>query len=327
MTVGGVGLAVELGPNEELYTVGHTDAGNVFTVRRIDDQGATVSTSGAPAWEQYPGTVNQPTKDTTAPASTTVAFEPKIRTDVDGNCIYVIGGGGVAETFILQASDGTTLGSINGNAGPRPTCSAPPPTNPNYFDDSVDIPEKMFTAYDQASSSGINIEAWELVSKTLNNTTTTVTAATISFASSDNSVNDSANGLAGFTAGERLVVNGSTDNDKSHTIVTVAAGKLTLDEDVNTVVDEAAGATITLSTPARPRETRLVGISDTNIRVLTTFANAIGTGDGSGEGVLDDANATIITCSSVTAMPRTLLRDRRQIGGLHYAGSANWSHR
>lgn len=73
-----------------------------------------------------------------------------------------------------------------------------------------------------------------------------VTASTISFDASDNSINDSGSGLGGFTAGDTLSIDGSSSNDGSVVIDSVAAGKLVVSG--LTLTNEAAGSSITLST-------------------------------------------------------------------------------
>jgi uncharacterized membrane protein len=72
----------------------------------------------------------------------------------------------------------------------------------------------------------------------------TVTASTISFASADNSVNDSGSGFGSYTAGSWIEVSGTTSNDGVYKIVTAAAGKLTLSH--GTVTNESAGASMTV---------------------------------------------------------------------------------
>jgi len=63
---------------------------------------------------------------------------------------------------------------------------------------------------------------------------------TISYDATDDSINDSANGLGSFAAGDVIIVRGSTSNDDVYTVVTAAAGKLTVVENLTT---EAAGDT------------------------------------------------------------------------------------
>lgn len=64
---------------------------------------------------------------------------------------------------------------------------------------------------------------------------------TISFSTTDDSINDSGEGLGDFAAGDVIIVRGSTSNDGVYTVVTAAAAKLTVVEDLTT---EAAGDTI-----------------------------------------------------------------------------------
>ena len=64
--------------------------------------------------------------------------------------------------------------------------------------------------------------------------------ATISYDTTDDSINDSGSGLGNFGAGDVIIVRGSTSNDGVYTIVTAAAGKLTVVENLTT---EIAGDT------------------------------------------------------------------------------------
>ena len=69
------------------------------------------------------------------------------------------------------------------------------------------------------------------------------TASTLTFTASTDTIADSANGLANFKAGERIVVTGSGSNNTTHTVVTSSAAAITV---VSGVVDEAAGASVTI---------------------------------------------------------------------------------
>lgn len=77
----------------------------------------------------------------------------------------------------------------------------------------------------------------------------TITAATISSDATDESFNDSANGLAGFKVGTTIVTSGFVDAslNGTFTIATVAASgsKITVVEDLT--VTEAAGASVTIN--------------------------------------------------------------------------------
>jgi hypothetical protein len=70
---------------------------------------------------------------------------------------------------------------------------------------------------------------------------------TISFQASDNSINDSANGLAGFSVGDTIDVSGSGSNDGKGKAASVAAGKIVVDDASQTLLDEIAGASVTLT--------------------------------------------------------------------------------
>lgn len=75
-----------------------------------------------------------------------------------------------------------------------------------------------------------------------------LTATTLSFADSDNSVNDSGNGFvdAGFVAGQWFTASGTTSNNLLFKIVSVTAGKMVLSH--ATVTTESSGASMTLTT-------------------------------------------------------------------------------
>lgn len=76
-----------------------------------------------------------------------------------------------------------------------------------------------------------------------------ITAITIAFneTATPDTITDSGNGLviAGFKAGDIVTVSGSTSNDGDYTLVTVAAGTLTLGNGVLTL-DEVAGDNVTI---------------------------------------------------------------------------------
>lgn len=77
----------------------------------------------------------------------------------------------------------------------------------------------------------------------------TITAATLSAASSDNSFNDSGNGFvsAGFVAGQWIKVSGFTGNTANNgyfRVTSVAAGKLVVTG--GTLVDDSAGESVTI---------------------------------------------------------------------------------
>ncbi len=74
-----------------------------------------------------------------------------------------------------------------------------------------------------------------------------LTASTIAFADTNpDTITDSGSGLAGFAAGQVIEIAGSTSNDGTYTIATVAAGTLTLVAGDSLTV-EALGATVTIT--------------------------------------------------------------------------------
>lgn len=77
-----------------------------------------------------------------------------------------------------------------------------------------------------------------------------IKTATISFAT--NVISDSGSGFLtkNFQSGDTITVSGSTSNDGNYTVVTAAAGTLTLDTGV-VLTTEAAGATVTITETQR----------------------------------------------------------------------------
>ena len=74
----------------------------------------------------------------------------------------------------------------------------------------------------------------------------TYKASTISFAASDQSINDSADGFtAALQPGDVITVTGSTDNNSMFTVVSVTASKIVV-QGGTAIEDEAAGASVTL---------------------------------------------------------------------------------
>lgn len=79
----------------------------------------------------------------------------------------------------------------------------------------------------------------------------TMTVTTIAFVDSDpDTITDSGNGFedAGFKAGDLVTISGSTSNDGTYLIDTVAAGTLTLDAGAS-LTAEVAGDTVTAIVP------------------------------------------------------------------------------
>lgn len=70
----------------------------------------------------------------------------------------------------------------------------------------------------------------------------------LAFVAAGNKITDTDAGFltAGFAAGQTLIVEGSTSNNGQYLIKAVAAGELTLESTVKTVVDEPAGDAVTL---------------------------------------------------------------------------------
>jgi hypothetical protein len=101
------------------------------------------------------------------------------------------------------------------------------------------------------------------------------TASTIAFVdggASPDTITDSANGLAVFSAGQTIVISGSTSNDGVYVITTAAAGTITL-QSADALTAESAGASITIHAVTYPvasdwgRSHVLVNVTDN--RVMT----------------------------------------------------------
>jgi len=84
-------------------------------------------------------------------------------------------------------------------------------------------------------------------------------ATTLSFVALTNSMADSASGLAttNFKAGDSVKIYNSLDNEGTFTIKTVAAASIVF-EDINTIVDEAAGQNILMVRVKYPTELKHV---------------------------------------------------------------------
>ena len=97
-----------------------------------------------------------------------------------------------------------------------------------------------------------NIYEWNgavaVVSSVVAGTTTVYTASTISF-TSPFTILDSANGFvaAGFVVGDVVTVTGTTDNNFTWQIATLAAGTITLTPNGRAVVPEGAGSSFTIT--------------------------------------------------------------------------------
>jgi len=108
---------------------------------------------------------------------------------------------------------------------------------------SGDIPfELSYGTYDEWLQAAIESAAW--------GSEVTVAASTLSMSDTDNSINDSGSGLAGFTANMWIRTTGFTTaaNNSFFKIVSVAAGKLVLvDGMAGVVVTEAAGDSVEIT--------------------------------------------------------------------------------
>lgn len=105
---------------------------------------------------------------------------------------------------------------------------------------------------DMAAASALTGD--ELIEVSQLSTTVKITAATISAQASDNSFNDSGNGLvaAGFATGDRVGVSGFTgnvaNNIKVGIVTALTTGKMTIGgTDGDVIVDDAAGESVTIA--------------------------------------------------------------------------------
>lgn len=82
---------------------------------------------------------------------------------------------------------------------------------------------------------------------TITKTGALMTASTLSFVSSTKKIIDSANGFitAGFVVGDKILVTGSTSNNKDYVIESVTAGEIVVTS-ASILIDELAGATVTI---------------------------------------------------------------------------------
>lgn len=96
---------------------------------------------------------------------------------------------------------------------------------------------------------GVN---WHSLFKQRTFSTVTYTASTIAFNNANpDTITDSANGLGSFSAGQTIVVSGSTSNDGVYVIATAAAGTLTL-QTADSLTAEAAGDSVTIYAVSYP---------------------------------------------------------------------------
>ncbi len=90
-----------------------------------------------------------------------------------------------------------------------------------------------------------------------------VTASTISFNAPDE-INDSSNGLAGFTAFRDIVVTGSTGNNYRFRIRSVTAGQIIVYDNPMSITTESAGGGVTLTEHHKRPDIGRVFINTTN---------------------------------------------------------------
>lgn len=184
----------------------------------------------------------------------------------------------------------------------------------------------------------------ELMEMSQLSATVTKTATTISAINSDNSYNDSGSGFvaAGFVVGQRIKVTGFSTSGGVNNILTgvltaVTAAKLTLaGTDGNVIVDEAAGASITIT----KWETKHATVKDVGAGSNTSFQAFGSPASASHVLTLDlskssnfstvlTENVTTVTLSNLTAGAAnanffTLLVKQNGTGGWTFANPASW---
>lgn len=174
-SLGGVGLNVAIGPDGELISVGQgiTTTG-AQTIRRLVDNGDTLTQSGGDTWDDWPKSTNVlgAAKTSQSPASASAAYRPPIHFDQDGRIYF--GGFSAGGTYEIRVYDDAGGGSVATddvtNQGTVQVAGiATATTIPNYFGASVNIAEKVFVGYNQPSTTNKNLQAWELVGKTIDN--------------------------------------------------------------------------------------------------------------------------------------------------------------
>lgn len=107
-----------------------------------------------------------------------------------------------------------------------------------------------------AGTSGTPSSTNKYVTENDTSNAATITATTISFTASTKTIADSGSGFvtANFRAGDSIIVTGSASNNGTYTIVSVAVGAIVV---VETLVDEVAGASDTITTVTANKVLRL----------------------------------------------------------------------
>jgi hypothetical protein len=93
---------------------------------------------------------------------------------------------------------------------------------------------------------------WHTLFKLRTFSTVTYTASTIAFNNANpDTITDTANGLGSFSAGQTIVISGSTSNDGVYVIATAVAGTITL-QSVDVLTAEALGDSVTIYAVSYP---------------------------------------------------------------------------
>ncbi|MBI3887537.1 hypothetical protein HY310_00525, partial [Candidatus Microgenomates bacterium] len=191
---------------------------------------------------------------------------------------------------VLAGSVGTASPTVYGTVKTTTTTNTVVST-----DDTRIPPQSLIDAGAGTSGTPSSTNKFETENDTSN--AATETATTISFTASTKTIADSGNGFvtANFRAGDSVIVTGSASNDGTYTIVSVAAGAIVVAE---TLVDESAGATVTLATVTIDKILRLNNSGLIPSTVIKQSSSASGIVKFGGTG----ANGALVITSGTTTI-------------------------
>lgn len=150
----------------------------------------------------------------------------------------------------------------------------------------------------------------------------TKTASTISFDSGSKEIRDSGNGFvtAQFRAGDSITVSGSSSNDGTYTMVSVAAGVIVVAE---SLVTEASGATVTLTVPIASKVIRTKSDGTIPYSALPAGANILGQFT-AGENITL-GNAVVMGDGTYSNLPNTTLNTSNSTNAVLCNTTSIWS--
>lgn len=168
----------------------------------------------------------------------------------------------VDNLVIAGAPDASTTQKGIGKVSVAPVA----PTNPIFVGDNDPRVPTQSEKDAMAGTSGTPSSTNPFVTQNDTSNAATMTAITISFTGPD-TISDSGNGFitAGLQIGQTIVITGSASNNVTVTIKTLAAGVITTDQ--ATIVNEAAGASVTISVPTIDRVVRYTSTSQVEVPV------------------------------------------------------------